>query len=652
MTKILPSTQLFVHPLLAAGLIATIPHLGFAQTSTWDGGSATSDDWTDGDNWGGGAPLADDLLQFDGANRLTPVNDFTANTSFSGIQFLAGANPFTLGGNAIDLSGDIDSDALGIQTVDMDIALTNDIGINISNADSSSRITFNGGISGSHGLNISGTEEFGNNRVTFNGANTYTGLTTVGTGGPVTLWATDPSALPGDISVSDGSTLRLRPVAGTTFANNISIAGAGAESLGQPSWMGQTFAGALVLNDNADVSGTVTLTGDSVISGGRDDVSTSGLSGSISGQITGNFDLQFGYNGGRPGQIRISNTSNDWSGDTVVVGGGRTNSSSRIFTLHLDDDNVLPFGAGKGDLTISENNARVDTNGNVVNINGLNSNGSTVRLLGGGDLTLGHNDANGDFTGELKVDSLTKVGSGNQQLGGDIAIADTNVDAGTITLTNGTFNATNSVTVTGGQLVMDGGELEYTGSTALSGSVTLNSGSIGGTNWEGGLSGITVGPNIIVSPGNSPGQANTMDQTWADGGTYEFEINDAEGALGTSWDHIAISGELDVSGLTTDGFTLALVGLLSGDPAVLPNFDETSDYSWEIASFSTIVGTYTSDLINVDTSGFLEPFTGTFAVNQSGNSLVLDYTAVPEPSTFALLFAGCIGALVMFRRRK
>lgn len=641
--------------LLAATLLTASP-VAFAQTATWNGGGA-SDDWTDGGNWGGVAPTVGDVLQFDGVTRLTPNNDFTANTSFGGLQFLVGADPFTLGGNAIDLSGGIDSAALGIQTIDFDIGLTNDVGIHISSADASSRITFNGGLSGNQAVTVSGTESRGWNRVTFAGTNTYTGLTTVGaTDERVTLWITDPASLPGAVSVVDGSTLRLRPTAaGASFANNISISGDGAESLGAASWYAKTGGGALVVNNGVDVTGTVTLTGNSRISANRDDLSNNEMTGTISGQITGDFDLQFGFEQERPGTVTISNSSNDWGGDTYVTGGGATGSSGRIFTLELAGDDVLPSGAGKGDLYVGTQNTRIDTNGNAVNINGLNdSTGTSGRIFGGGSFSLGNNDASGEYDGELTVTTLTKAGTGNQQLGGATNVTDVNVNGGALTIDGaGVLTVTGTATVAGGNLVIDGGELKYNGSGDLVGTVTFNSGMLSGTNWNGGLSGLSVGTGIILAPGNSPGQATTGSQTWADGGAIEFEINDADGSAGVNWDNIAISGALDVSGLSVDGFTLELISLDAGNAAgLLPNFDEFTTYSWEIASFGSIVGTFTSDLIDVDTTAFQDPFTGTFAVNQSGNSLFLDYTPVPEPSTYALLFASAIGALVMYRRRR
>src|SRR4051812_11576396 len=78
-----------------------------AVDRTWVG-LGGDDNWTTGGNWAGGtAPSASDVLFFDGVNRLTPTNNFLANTQFNGLGFNANAGLFTVGGNDIVLGGDI-----------------------------------------------------------------------------------------------------------------------------------------------------------------------------------------------------------------------------------------------------------------------------------------------------------------------------------------------------------------------------------------------------------------------------------------------------------------------------------------------------------------------------------------------------------------
>ena len=43
---------------------------------------------------------------------------------------------------------------------------------------------------------------------------------------------------------------------------------------------------------------------------------------------------------------------------------------------------------------------------------------------------------------------------------------------------------------------------------------------------------MTIGLDGVISPGNSPGTATTGSQTWRDGGSYLWEINDSDGSKG------------------------------------------------------------------------------------------------------------------------
>jgi hypothetical protein len=59
---------------VAAVLAVAVPATGEAQTTfTWNGGGADNN-WTTAANWGGTAPVADDLLVFSGATRPSNTN--------------------------------------------------------------------------------------------------------------------------------------------------------------------------------------------------------------------------------------------------------------------------------------------------------------------------------------------------------------------------------------------------------------------------------------------------------------------------------------------------------------------------------------------------------------------------------------------------
>ena len=64
----------------------------------WIGGSTSSDNWSDTENWNdGNVPTAPDFVAFGGLTRLTPYNNSVS--SVSGIVFRASAGPFVLSGS-------------------------------------------------------------------------------------------------------------------------------------------------------------------------------------------------------------------------------------------------------------------------------------------------------------------------------------------------------------------------------------------------------------------------------------------------------------------------------------------------------------------------------------------------------------------------
>ncbi len=108
--------------LVAAAVFASAALLispASAATATWNGGSAANGLWNNATNWGGTAPVANDVLEFDGLTRLTATNNFAAGTAFNGINFASGAGAFVLGQVAnsnIVLNGNITNASANLQT--------------------------------------------------------------------------------------------------------------------------------------------------------------------------------------------------------------------------------------------------------------------------------------------------------------------------------------------------------------------------------------------------------------------------------------------------------------------------------------------------------------------------------------------------------
>ncbi len=117
--------------------------------------------------------------------------------------------------------------------------------------------------------------------------------------------------------------------------------------------------------------------------------------------------------GGNSG-LNIQSDCN-YTGDTYV--------NASLFVT--ESRKVFPCGDRKGDLYISGDVAlRGQSKGDAIHytVNGLNGTGTIRRYTYTVDLSLGDNDADGDFTGTVNAfRNVTKIGAGVQRLGGTIS---------------------------------------------------------------------------------------------------------------------------------------------------------------------------------------------------------------------------------------
>ena len=256
--------------------------------------------------------------------------------------------------------------------------------------------------------------------------------------------------------------------------------------------------------------------------------------------------------------------------------------------------------------------------------------------------------------------SFVKAGSGTLYLGGaNTYSGGTTVNQGTLIINGGntgggaaTVRRASTLTVNGslavtGRLQVDG-TLNGTGALNFGSNVTVSgSGSINHSITVGG----GAGQVAVLSPGNSPGTLTFgANQTWADGGALVWEIKDTELGAGIGWDTINITGTLTIA-ITEEPFVINIASLTAADEAgLLAGFDPGSSYSWVLATATGGITGFNAGLFSLDTSDFANGFDGSFSLTESGNSLVLNYSAVPEPGTWALL--GIAGlCVVIFRRR-
>ena len=384
--------------------------------------------------------------------------------------------------------------------------------------------------------------------------------------------------------------------------------------------------------------------------GTRDDNSTNNIIG------TGTYNLS-------GGSLSAANDifvgKEQGSSGTMVMTGGTMSGNSSLHIGHNQATGVLTQSGGTVNVQNEVHIGRDNATGT------LNLNGGTITTK---KLEGGNGSATVNFNG-----GVLKAKENQDNLIQNLDVA--NVQSGGAKINSNGFNVATSqvLTGTGGLEKLGAGSLTlsanntYAGTTTVSegllkvngsvGSVTVSSGgSLGGSGTTGSLL-----VNGTLTPGNSPGTLNTGSQTWFNGGNYNWQIFDAAGSAGSGYDLLNISGSLDLSNLTAGGFGINMWSLSGINPDVngnATNFNAANNYSWILAQAAAgITGFEATDFsiftsANNGAAGFSNTFDGALSIAVAGNNLVLNYQAVPEPSSAALTLLGLVSTLALAKRRR
>lgn len=417
----------------------------------------------------------------------------------------------------------------------------------------------------------------------------------------VTLTFEDNITIPGDSTVINGSTIY---------------------TLAQSSSVIQSTAGSNITVDNVITGAGNALTylggGNSGTTGATLELGA-GSSNDVSGAYAPNVPHTFGN--GAPFTSSASVHSSDQNGFTGGLTIGDTNGTANAGVVKIDGANALP---ASGAVTVNPN-SQLLLNGNATyggSSQNLTLNGTGTPATGGAlALTTGDNST---WNGNITVASASSINV--QGAAGSLAVS-------------GTLSGSSVLETAGaGTLTLNGN------STAFSGGVDVNSGSL-----VGGNSG-ALGTGPVAVAGGTLSASGTLSEIGALSlSTGVIALNQSTFDLSSGQNFTMSGGTLDltdvsgsVGAITSDGGGSSF-SISSG---ILDLGGNTWNYS---NTYDILAGFGTGSISGLTVTDY---DTTDYTANVS-NAGVLSFTSVPEPSTWATMLAGLASlALFQFRRMR
>lgn len=669
---------------------------GRAQTSTWSG--ATGGDFLGIGNWDllptgitGNLVFgnsANTNLNIDAVPLLPLDGIFTANnvtfTTTTGYAFNGSGNPI------FQLLGGITTQAANTVTFSQAVQIRLSNTSHTVNLASGSVVTIDSVVSGSDGVLV----KTGAGTLSLRGLNTYTGGTTInqgslqlGSNGAIshatanTLIGASGLA---SMVVNGGADLTNQTlrIGVTTSTASMSVEGSGSTVTSNVyTYVGELGSGTLSISNGGSVTtANMSIGNNSTSPGvglGVGVVTVSGPNSTLTQTATGSnpgifvgsegngtlyvedgakvnsFRGVIGNNAGGIGATYISDAGSAWTTTQLTIGGATSG-----LLLVADGGKVSVTGGsvvlggstgGIGNLSIGDASA-----GGIVDVSAITtgSGAGTVSFnttaAGNSPYYLTRDGTNGGTP--VVLTGATKV----QQLGGYTILSGNSTYTGTTTITGGTLVADHSSALGTGAVNVNGGTLLVTNNGSVNNSLTLTSGRLGGLGF---VQTAAIGNGFTLAPG-MPGQLGEMyfdHLELASGGVMEWHLQDPSPVEGLGWDTLFVQSPatLDITATAANKFTLKLISLnAAGTPGTATGFNSGQSYSWLLFDTDGISG-FDPVKFSLDETQFMtDAGLGTLSLSLNGSNLFLNFTPVPEPSTYALLAAGLTLVALRVRRRR